>query len=326
MKRALVIGIGGQDGRYATELLLAKGYAVTGAGRPGTDQPRHLAIAGRPIEIMPIDLCNAASIAAVIASARPDEIYNFAAFSSGAAMFDAPEAIGEVNGLAVVRILEAIRAVDPAIRFCQASSSELFGAATTSPQSETTPMVPRSPYGAATLYAHQMIGIYRRHFGLFACSAILYNHESPRRDQRFVTRKVTMAAARISLGLQQRLTIGNLDAVRDWGFAGDHVHAAWLMLQAGAADDYVVATGMGHSVRELCEASFAAAGLDYRGFIDNSTEAFRAPDTVPLIGDAAKARSSLGWSPTINFKGLVAMMVEADTAIARAELLNGNVR
>jgi GDPmannose 4,6-dehydratase len=248
----------------------------------------------------------------VLAECRPTEIYNFAAYSSGAGMFDDPVGIGEVNGLAVARILEAIRAVDTNIRFCQASSREIFGEAIESPQTEATPTNPRSPYGAAKLYADAMIKIYRQRYGLFACSAILFNHESPRRGLEFVTRKITHEAAKIKLGLTKELHLGNLDAQRDWGFAGDYVRAMWLMLQQERAEDYVVATGKAHSVRELCEFAFSRLGLDYRDYVREDVLAFRPAETALLVGSAAKAKQNLGWEPEVEFRELVHMMVDAD--------------
>jgi GDPmannose 4,6-dehydratase len=248
----------------------------------------------------------------VLTECRPAEIYNFAACSSGAGMFDNPARIGEVNGLAVARILEAIREVDTKIRFCQASSREIFGEAAESPQTESTPTNPRSPYGAAKLYADSMIRIYRQRYDLFACAAILFNHESPRRGTEFVTRRITQAAAKIKLGLAKELHLGNLDAQRDWGFAGDYVRAMWLMLQQERADDYVVATGKAHSVRELCEFAFSRLGLDYRDHVREDALAYRPIEPALLVGCAAKSNSKLSWKPEIEFRELVHMMVDAD--------------
>ncbi len=248
----------------------------------------------------------------VLAEYRPTEIYNFAAYSSGAGMFDDSVGIGEVNGIAVARILEAIRTVDTRIRFCQASSSELFGEALESPQSEITPFRPRTPYGAAKLYAHSMIRIYRQHYGLFGCSAILFNHESPRRGLGFVTRKITHEAVKIKLGLATELRLGNLDARRDWGFAGDYVRAMWLMLQQLHADDYVVATGETHSVRELCEIAFERLGLDYRDYVKEDAVWYRPVEAVQLVGCSTNAKNQLGWVPEVRFREMVSMMVDAD--------------
>jgi GDPmannose 4,6-dehydratase len=313
MKTALITGISGQDGSYLSEQLLSKGYLVIGAVRNSHAARVQL----RPwlkssVELAEWDMLDQQGVTDLIAEYRPTEVYNFAAYSSGAGMFDDAVGIGEVNGLAVTRILEAIRAVDTGIRFCQASSREIYGDAVCSPQSEATITNPRSPYGAAKLYADSMIRIYRQRYGLFACSAILFNHESPRRGLEFVTRKITHAAAKIKLGLATELHLGNLDAQRDWGFAGDFVRAMWLMLQQRDADDYVVATGVAHTVREFCEFAFARLGLDYRTYVREDSAAFRAVEPALLVGNAAKAYYKLGWHPEIEFRELVHMMVDAD--------------
>jgi GDPmannose 4,6-dehydratase len=234
-------------------------------------------------------------------------------------MYDDPVGIGEVNGLGVVRILEAIHKIDLNIRFCQASSSEMFGEAVEGPQSEETPFHPRSPYGAAKLYGHSMIQIYRQHYGMFACSAILFNHESPRRGLGFVTRKITYHAAKIKLGLATELRLGNLDARRDWGFAADTVRAMWLMLQQPYADDYVVATGETHSVRELCEIAFGHLGLDYRDYVRVDSSDYRPVEPIQLVGNPEKARKQLGWIPEIGFLELIRMMVDADMSKLAAQ-------
>lgn len=295
------------------EYLLKQGKSIVGLVR---DKARAIAalpseIANR-IEVVEWNMSNQKILEDLLRQYEPAEIYNFAAYSSGAGMYDDPVGIGEVNGLAVVRILEAIRKVDCRVRFCQASSREIFGEAVESPQTELTPVNPRSPYGAAKLYADSMIRIYRQRYGLFACSAILFNHESPRRSLAFVTRKITHEAARIKLGLASELRLGNLDAQRDWGFAGDYVHAMWLMLQQAHADDYVVATGEVHSVREFCEVTFARLGLDYRDYVHEDSSAFRPAEPAPLVGSAAKANRDLGWRPEVGFQELVHMMVDAD--------------
>lgn len=305
-RTALITGVRGQDGSYMAELLLAGGYRVVGTSREAAAPP----LAG--VEMAEWDLRDEQALRRLIERERPSEIYNFAAYSSGAGMYEDPVGIGEVNGLAVARILEAIRAADAAIRFCQASSSELFGEAQESPQSETTRLHPRSPYGAAKLYAHEMVGIYRRRYGLFACSAILFNHESPRRRPEFVTRKVTRAAAAISLGQERELVLGNLDARRDWSFAGDLMRGCHLMLQAGAPDDYVLATGQTHSVRDLCRIAFEHVGLDYQDHVREDAAAFRPAEPLPLVGDASRARRQLNWTPRLGFPDLVRMMVDAD--------------
>jgi GDPmannose 4,6-dehydratase len=313
MKCALVTGITGQDGSYLAEFLIAKGYRVVGATRSiaGASAMLPVTLVNR-VEFVAWDALDQRRMAEVFAQHRPQEIYNFSAYSSGEGMFDDPVGVGEVNGLAVTRILEAIRAVDSSMRFCQASSREIFGEATESPQTESTPTNPRSPYGVAKLYADSMIRIYRRRYGLFACSAILFNHESPRRGQGFVTRKITQEAAKIKLGLATELHLGNLDAQRDWGFAGDYVCAMWLMLQQARADDYVVATGEAHSVRELCGLAFGRLGLEYRNFVLEDPSAYRPIEPRLLVGDATKAHTELGWRPEVGFKGLIHMMVDAD--------------
>lgn len=313
MRTALITGITGQDGSYLAEMLLAKGYRVIGGARnPDIARATMLSTVLSSLELVAWDMLDQPLMAEVLAACRPAEVYNYAAFSSGAKMFDGAVDIGEVNGLAVVRLLEAIRAVDPTIRFCQASSSEMFGDAVESPQSEDTPFRPRTPYGAAKLYAHSMVRIYRQRYGLFACSAILFNHESPRRGLEFVTRKITHGAARIKLALADELHLGNLDARRDWGFAGDYVRAMWLMLQQSLADDYVVATGESHSVRELCESAFRRLGLDYRDYVLEDAVIYRPVETVQLVGNPEKARRRLGWNPEIRFTELIDMMVDAD--------------
>jgi GDPmannose 4,6-dehydratase len=313
MKTALITGVTGQDGSYLAEHLLSKGYRVIGAVRNSQNSKEHLAVGLRnSVELVAWDMLDKSLMTEVLAAYHPTEIYNFAAYSSGTGMFDDPVGIGEVNGLAVVRILESIRLVNTEIRFCQASSREVFGEAVESPQTESTPVNPRSPYGAAKLYADFMIRIYRQRFGLFACSAILFNHESPRRGLEYVTRKITHEAARIKLGLAKELHLGNLHAQRDWGFAGDYVRAMWLMLQQEKADDYVVATGVAHTVREFCELAFARLGLDYRNYVREDALAYRPAEPAPLVGAANKANRQLGWRPEIEFRELVHMMVDAD--------------
>lgn len=306
-RTALVIGITGQDGSYLAEQLLDEGYAVVGIGR----QSQPAASSGRLLHVA-CDITDQKALDAVLREHHPAEVYNLAARSSGAGMFDDAVQIGEINGLVVAKLLEAIRNVDPAIRFCQASSSELFGDALSAPQSERTEFRPRSPYGAAKLYAHTMLRVYRERYGLYACSAILFNHESPRRRLEFVTRKVTHAAANIKLGRATGLQVGSLEARRDWGFAGDYMRAMWLMLQHRFAQDYVIATGELHSVRDLCDIAFSHVGLDYRDFVSESAEHARGPEPVTLVGDAARARGELQWSPRLDFRQLVTSMVDAD--------------
>ncbi|MDP1773801.1 MAG: GDP-mannose 4,6-dehydratase [Methylobacter sp.] len=313
MPTALITGITGQDGSYLAELLLEKGYRVIGAVREGQNAKELLpAVLKNSVELVAWDMLDQRRMTEVLATYRPAEIYNFAAYSSGAGMFDNPVGVGEVNGLAVTRILEAIREVDTKIRFCQASSREIFGEAVESPQTECTPTNPRNPYGAAKFYADTMIRIHRQHYNLFACSAILFNHESPRRGLEFVSRKITHEAVKIKLGLAKELHLGNLDAQRDWGYAAEYVRAMWLMLQQDLADDYVIATGKAHSVRELCELAFSRLQLDYRDYVREDALAYRPAESALLVGCAAKAKNKLKWKPEVGFRDLVHMMVDAD--------------
>lgn len=313
MKSALLTGITGQDGSYLAEFLLERGYRVVGAARNRSKARATLSKGFLDrVELVEWDMLDQQKMVDALSRYRPAEIYNFASFSSGAGMYDDPVGIGEVNGLGVTRILEAIREVDSKMRFCQASSREVFGEAVESPQTESTPTNPRSPYGAAKLYADSMIRIYRQRYNLFACSAILFNHESPRRGLEFVTRKITHEAAKIKLGLAKELHLGNLDAQRDWGFAGDYVRAMWLMLQQDQPDDYVVATGKAHSVRELCEFAFSHLRLDYRDYVREDASAYRPVEPALLVGSATKANSKLRWKPEVEFRELVHMMVDAD--------------
>lgn len=313
MSSALITGINGQDGSYLAELLLARGYDVIGLVREDAgDRLGRIQHLRSQIEVIAGSLLDDALLRRTLEQYRPKEIYNFAARASSSQLLTDPTLTAEYNGLAVVRLLEAIRAVDPSIRFCQASSSEMFGTVSQSPQTELTPFRPRNPYGVAKLFAHGMVGTYRENFGVFGCSAILFNHESPRRGPEFVTRKITMGVARIRAGLSRSLPLGDLDVTRDWGFAGDYVRAMWQMLQAEAADDYVVATGVSHSVRDFCELAFAHIGLDYRAYVQTDPRAWRAPESLPFVGDAAKARRVLGWQPSISFEQLVRTMVDAD--------------
>lgn len=317
MTTALITGALGQDGRYLSSILLAEGVQVVGAVR----DPARPAPPG--VELVDWDMTDTDAMADVLRRVRPAEVYNLAAFSSGAGMWDDPVAIGEVNGLAVARLLEAIRRVDPEIRFAQAGSSELFGRPEACPQHEDTPMRPRSPYGVAKLYAHRMIQIIRERHGLFACSAILFNHESPLRRAEFVTRKVTRAAARIALGLERELVVGDLQARRDWSFAGDSMQAMRLMLVADAPDDYVVASGVTHSVEDLCRLAFAHVGLDWHDHVREDRSAAHTRDPIELRGDPARARERLGWVAQVQFSRLVAMMVDADLMSVRAETAFG---
>jgi GDPmannose 4,6-dehydratase len=316
MKTALVTGIAGQDGSYLAELLVGKGYRVAGteAGPVPSDHPNLRAVRDR-IEVVEASPADPAAFGRLLRALRPSEVYNLAARSSLADAFADPVGTGESLGLDVARMLETIRSADPSIRFFQAGSREVFGYAAESPQDESTPFRPNNPYAFAKAYAHWITGYYRERHGLFACSAILYNHESPRRRPDFVFRKVTRAAAAISLGRERELRLGDLDARRDWGYAGDFVRAMWLMLQAGSSGDYVLATGETHSVRELCETAFSRVGLDWRDHVRQEAESVvRLPETSLLAGNAGKAKRELGWEPRVPFDELVGMMVEADLA------------
>ena len=320
MPTALITGIGGQDGSYLTEFLLDKGYRVVGTVPDGDpvniDRIRHLL--GR-IDIVQDDLLDQDRLEKIFRDHRPDEVYNFAANSVLAASFQQPILATMVLAMGVTRILEAIRKITPKARFFQASSSEIFGKPAEVPQSETTPFHPRNPYGVSKVYGHLMTMTYRENYGLFACSGILYNHESPRRSPDFVTRKITLAAAKIKVGRAKELRLGNLDARRDWGFAGDYVRAMWQMLQQTQPDDYVLATGETHSVRDLCEEAFSHVGLDYREHVVQEAESFRPPETAQLVGNPAKAQRVLGWKREVSFRDLVRTMVDADLAALRAE-------
>ena len=312
-KRAIITGITGQDGSYLAELLLAKGYEVVGTVRrssaPNFWRIQHLL---DRITIKPADLLDQLSIIRVIDEVRPHELYNLAAMSFVPASWDQPMLTGEFNAQGVTRVLEAVRQVDPAIRMYQASSSEMFGKVREVPQSELTPFYPRSPYGVSKVFAHYITVNYRESYDLFAVSGMLFNHESPRRGLEFVTRKVTDGVARIKQGLATTLSLGNLDAKRDWGFAGDYVNAMWLMLQQDRADDYVIATGISHSVQELVEVAFGHVGLDWQKHVVQDPAFLRPAEVDHLIGDATKAKAQLGWEPKVNFRQLVEMMVDAD--------------
>jgi len=313
MPKALITGITGQDGSYLAEFLLEKGYEVIGMVRRTSttnfDRIKHIQ---DKITLVSGDLLDEISLINILREHHPDEVYNLAAQSFVPTSWKQPVFTGEVTALGVTRILDAIRIVDPKIRFYQASSSEMFGKVRESPQNENTPFYPRSPYGVAKVYGHWITVNYRESYGLFACSGILFNHGSPRRGLEFVERKVAHGAAKIKLGLARELRLGNLDAKRDWGFAGDYVKAMWLMLQQDKPDDYVVGTGETHSVRELCEVAFGYLGLDWRKYVVVDPKLFRPADVDLLVADASKARRVLGWEPTVTFEELIKMMVDAD--------------
>ncbi|MCX8036305.1 MAG: GDP-mannose 4,6-dehydratase [Candidatus Sumerlaeia bacterium] len=312
-KCALITGITGQDGSYLAEFLLSKGYEVVGMHRrTSIENFDRIEQIVDQITLVQGDLLDQNSLEAIIKQYRPCEVYNLAAQSFVPTSWTQPLLTGEITGLGVTRLLEAIRIIDPSIRFYQASTSEMFGKVQAVPQNEKTPFYPRSPYGVSKLYGHWITINYRESYGIFACSGILFNHESPRRGLEFVTRKVTSAAARIKLGQIAELRLGNLDAKRDWGYAGDYVEAMWLMLQQDRPDDYVVATGETHSVRELVETAFRCVNLNWEEFVKIDQKLVRPAEVDLLIGDATKARTKLGWKPKVSFEKLVAMMVESD--------------
>ena len=315
MRTALITGITGQDGSYLAELLLEKGYRVVGVVRRSSTTPyERIAHLVDRVELMSADLLDQTSLTDVVHESQPDEIYNLAAQSFVQTSWTQPVLTGEFTALGVTRMLEAMKKAAPKARFYQASSSEMFGKVVEVPQRETTPFYPRSPYGVAKAYGHWITLNYRESFRLYAVSGILFNHESPRRGLEFVTRKVTDGAARCKLGVSKELRLGNLDARRDWGFAGDYVDAMWRMLQQDEPDDYLVATNETWSVRQLCEEAFSVVGLDYRDYVQHDNKFDRPAEVDLLIGDPAKAREKLGWEPTVRFPELVRMMVEADLA------------
>ncbi len=329
MKRALITGITGQDGSYLTELLLAKGYEVHGiirrASTFNTSRIDHLYqdphVNGKRLFLHYGDLTDSVALVKLLYELKPDEIYNLAAQSHVRVSFDIPESTGDIVGLGTQRILEAIRETGLAekVRFYQASSSEMFGKVQAVPQTETTPFWPRSPYACAKVYAHWLTVNYRESYGLHASSGILFNHESPRRGETFVTRKITRAATRIKLGLQDRLYLGNMDAKRDWGYAKEYVEMMWMMLQQDTPDDYVVATNETHSVKEFVQETFALLGMDWEAHVEYDKRYERPAEVELLIGDPAKARRQLGWEPNVKFKELVRIMVEADLDLAKRE-------
>ncbi len=328
IKKALISGITGQDGSYLAEFLLGKGYEVYGiirrsssfnTGRidPIYEDPH---VPHRRLHLVYGDLNDASSLNHIIRTVQPDEIYNLGAQSHVRVSFDIPEYTGEITGLGTIRLLEAVRESGLKPKFYQASSSEMFGKVQDVPQRETTPFYPRSPYGAAKVYSYWITVNYREAYDLFACNGILFNHESPRRGETFVTRKITKAAARIKLGIQNELFLGNLDAKRDWGFAGDYVQAMWMMLQTPKPEDYVIATGETHTVREFLELAFDRLQLDWQKHVKIDSKYYRPTEVDLLIGDASKAKRDLGWEPKVRFQELVAMMVDADLAIERERL------
>ncbi|HOK05346.1 MAG TPA: GDP-mannose 4,6-dehydratase [Victivallales bacterium] len=326
MKKALITGITGQDGSYLAEFLLSKGYKLYGIIRRSssfnTSRIEHLykdVHEKRQLELIYGDLNDSSSLAEIIHSIQPDEIYNLAAQSHVRVSFDIPEYTGEITGIGTLRILEAIRRTGCKARFYQASSSEMYGKVIETPQRETTPFYPRSPYACAKVYAYWQTVNYRESYNIFACNGILFNHESPRRGETFVTRKITRAATRIKLGLQKKLYLGNLDAKRDWGFAGDYVEAMWLMLQHDKADDFVIATGETHSIKEFLDEAFGILNIDWKEYVEIDPRYFRPAEVDLLLGDSSKARKILGWQPKINFKQLVKMMIDSDMKIAEKE-------
>jgi GDPmannose 4,6-dehydratase len=330
-KKALITGITGQDGSYLAEFLLAKGYEVHGLMRRSSTLPTERIdhvyqdphLQGARLKLHYGDLADAGNLRAVIDRCRPDEIYNLGAQSHVRVSFDMPLYTADIDALGTLRLLEAVREIQQGtgkpIRFYQASSSEMYGKVVETPQTETTPFHPRSPYGVAKVYSFWQTVNHRESFGLYACNGILFNHESPRRGETFVTRKITRAAARIKLGLQDKLFLGNLDSKRDWGFAGDYVEAMWLMLQQDAPDDYVVATGETYSVKQFLDETFALLGLDWKKHVEQDERYFRPAEVDLLLGDPGKARKVLGWRPKVGFKALVKMMADSDMVLAQQE-------
>ena len=322
MKRALITGITGQDGSYLAELLLSKGYEVHGiVRRASTEKFERISHVKSDLVLHQADLLDQRSLVLAIETCRPSEVYNLAAQSFVPTSWAQPILTGEFTGLGVTRVLESIRQVDPSIRFYQASSSEMFGKVKESPQDERTPFHPRSPYGVAKVYGHFITVNYRESYDMFAVSGILFNHESPRRGLEFVTRHISDGAARVSLGLAERLPIGNLDAERDWGFAGDYVDAMWRMLQADEPNDYVIGTGIPHSVRDVCRVAFEHLGLDWERHVEVDPNRFRPAEVDHLMADFSRARDQLGWEPTMEFDELVRMMVDADVRRLKGEVV-----
>ncbi len=312
-KSALITGITGQDGSYLTELLLEKGYTVYGlVQRSANYQFENIEHLLKDIRIITGDLADFSSLSRAVKTAAPDEVYNLAAQSFVKASWDIPELTGDITGVGVTRILEVVRQEAPQARFYQASSSEMFGKVVETPQKETTPFYPRSPYGVSKAYGHFATVNYRESFGLYACSGILFNHESPRRGREFVTRKIAISAARIKMGLEKQLQMGNIDAKRDWGFAGDYVRAMWLMLQQDEPEDFVVGTGETHSVQEFLELAFSRLDLNWKDYVVEDEQFMRPAEVDVLLADSSKAKEKLGWTPEVSFPDLVTMMVDAE--------------
>jgi len=327
MPTALITGVTGQDGSYLAELLLQQGYKVLGmVRRTSTINFERLIHIQNQIEIVQGDLLDQMSLIEILQAHRPQEIYNLAAQSFVPTSFNQPVLTGEFTALGVTRVLEAIRFVDPTIRFYQASSSEMFGKVVEVPQRETTPLYPRSPYGVAKVYGHWITINYRESYNLFGCSGILFNHESPRRGLEFVTHKITDAVAKIKLGLANELRLGNLEARRDWGYAGDYVRAMWLMLQQDAPDDYVVATGETHSVAEFVQEAFGYVDLDWKEYVVQDPRYYRPAEVDLLVGDASKAGRLLGWEPTVDFRQLVRLMVDADMMALQEQMAHSQIK
>lgn len=313
MRTALITGVAGQDGSYLSELLIEKGYAVYGVAKSSSPPDLWRLKSVLPqIRLVKTDLTDQSALVKLIESCRPDEIYNLASPSFVPNSWNEPLMTTELSAVGVLKLLEAIRSVNPKIKFFQAGSAEVFGKAESTPQSETTPFHPMNPYAVAKVYAHFMVGNYRRYHGIFGCNGLMFNHESPRRSPEFVPRKITSAVAKIKAGKMDKLALGNLDAQRDWGYAKDYVEVMWLMLQQREADDFVVSTGQSHSVRELVDLAFSKVNLDYRKYVVLDEKFVRPPEKIPLLGDCSKAKNKLGWYPRTTFEEIINLMVEAD--------------
>jgi GDPmannose 4,6-dehydratase len=315
MKRALVTGAGGQDGHYLTRLLVAKGYEVVGCGRPGSlAGPRGDGLRAAGVRLVEVDLLDREDTLRTVGEVAPDEIYNMAGHSFVPESWKDPASAIRITSWPVIHLLDAIREVGPRIRLYQSSTSEIFGLARETPQTEETPVAPANPYAAAKVFAHQLVGLYRAHHGLYCCAGILYNHESPLRPAQFVTQKVALAARRIAAGKERELVLGDLEVTRDWGFAGDYVDAMWRMLQQPAPEDFIIGTGVPHSVKDLCAAAFGAVGLDWRAHVRTDPAFMRPGQPTRLLANPGKAHARLGWAPSVGFEALVKMMVDAAVA------------